>query len=414
MSAFPDMPDHFMEWLKKSNSANVTGSLAAGFSPRHQYGAYLNDLWLGAINKLEANKRVTIYQDVAFDITDNGGQLYVQLENHPVLTADAVVLATGIDHQAVPAGVDEALLQSKHYFGDPWKRNGVKDAAPIGDILIIGNGLTMVDTVIGLRENGFQQTIHTISPRGYRLMRWREEKEPAPLINWTEVIEADASLLNLFGVFNKHRKAANRLGQTFYPAFDALRPHLQKIWQQLSIQEQELFASRIRSHWGNIRHRLPVEMFDIIENLRAAGKLVTYSGKIATAKQLETGVDVTLDLGSEKRQIMVQRIINCTGPESSIEKSGNPLLSNLAKKGLIESPPNAVGINADADNYRIITTKQPRNVNIFALGGNLKGVLWESTAVPELRVQAQKLAEHILAHVRAWQNQNATVENLKF
>lgn len=410
MSAFPDIPDNFMQWLKKKASpAQQTDDLATGFSPRKFYGDYLNDLWLNAINNLGPNKKVTVYNNFTVDIVENGEVLYVQFENAPVLTVDAAILATGIDHQAVPAGLDETMLKSKQYYADPWKKNAVKNTNESGDVLVIGNGLTMVDTVIGLRENGFKNSIHTISPRGYRLMRWQDGKTPAASINWTEIVETDASLLNLFKIFNKHRKEALKNDWSILPVFDALRPHLQKIWQSFTLAEQQKFARFLRSHWGNIRHRLPVNMFDTIDAMRKEGKLITYSGKIGAIIQLENELDVALDLGEQQKRIRVQRIINCTGPESNISKSGNPLLNNLARKGLIGSPANAIGINTNVDNYRVINTSGQGKARLFAIGGNIKGMLWESTAVPELRLQTQKLARHILADIANWHKQEEQV-----
>ncbi len=37
---------------------------------------------------------------------------------------------------------------------------------------------------------------------------------------------------------------------------------------------------------------------------------------------------------------------------------------------------------------------------MFTLGSNLRGVLWESNAVPELRVQAQNLAGTIVSVIK--------------
>ena len=36
---------------------------------------------------------------------------------------------------------------------------------------------------------------------------------------------------------------------------------------------------------------------------------------------------------------------------------------------------------------------------LYTLGVNLRGKYWESTAVPELRVQAEKLAKQVLASI---------------
>ncbi len=62
---------------------------------------------------------------------------------------------------------------------------------------------------------------------------------------------------------------------------------------------------------------------------------------------------------------------------------------------MIEPDELQAGINADASTGRIIHDGRISN-NMFTLGSNLKGVLWESTAVPELRVQAERMASVLL------------------
>ena len=103
------------------------------------------------------------------------------------------------------------------------------------------------------------------------------------------------------------------------------------------------------------------------------------------------------------RQLTVQRIINCTGPETNITRSANELLSTLAHKGTICPGPFNLGINTDPDGC-IISADGRRKLNMFVVGGNLKGILWESTAVPELRHQAKKMALHILSEISAKRN----------
>ncbi len=55
-----------------------------------------------------------------------------------------------------------------------------------------------------------------------------------------------------------------------------------------------------------------------------------------------------------------------------------------------------LGIKTDATTFQLVNSEGKNHSNLFTLGSNLKGELWESTAVNELRVQAEKLAENIL------------------
>lgn len=397
MSALPDVPDHYVQWLlKQYPNCYSQESLAAEFSTRQQYGEYLNDLWNDTVSKSGYCNQIKVYNDAAEDITEDGDQLHIHLQSHWLLTVDIAIIATGNEQPGLPSGLDRSLQKSNYYFNDPWKKACIENIEPTGDILIIGNGLTMADTVIGLAENCVTQTIHTISPHGYRLKAWQETKISCPTINWNEVISHDASLLNLLKFFNHHRKIAVALNQSVYPLIDSLRPHGQKLWQAFSLKERQQFIKYLSAHWHSIRHRLPVQMHDVINCMQTKGQLITNSGYITSVKETGDRLAVTLNCNGVVTQLTVQRIINCTGPATDIGRSGNVLLANLAKSGLINAGPCGVGINADAERGAVITANRVQKANLFVIGSNLKGVLWESTAVPELRLQAQKLARHIL------------------
>src|SRR6266496_3394971 len=88
----------------------------------------------------------------------------VHLEDGSFLHANIVVLATGNTKPAELKIAHSSFPESKKYFSNPWTKECVSDLETTKDILIIGNGLTMIDTVLGLLENGFKHTIHTISP----------------------------------------------------------------------------------------------------------------------------------------------------------------------------------------------------------------------------------------------------------
>src|SRR5574343_528808 len=54
-----------------------------------------------------------------------------------------------------------------------------------------------------------------------------------------------------------------------------------------------------------------------------------------------------------------------------------------------------LGINTNTDTYQVKKADGSYHSNVFTLGGNLKGELWESTAVNELRIQTERLAEQL-------------------
>ena len=72
------------------------------------------------------------------------------------------------------------------------------------------------------------------------------------------------------------------------------------------------------------------------------------------------------------------------------------MLINLLASGLIDHDPLALGINATAAGEVLAHRGGPVGW-LYTLGAPLKGVLWECTAVPEIRNQASALATRLLA-----------------
>ena len=97
----------------------------------------------------------------------------------------------------------------------------------------------------------------------------------------------------------------------------------------------------------------------------------------------------------EEKQLAVGFVINCTGPECNYYKLKDPLVMNLLARGLIHADPLLLGL-AVAPNGALLNHLDEPSKYIFTLGSPQKGVLLETTAVPELRVQAKKLAEELI------------------
>jgi uncharacterized NAD(P)/FAD-binding protein YdhS len=403
MGAFPDKPGHFLQWLTETNNIphHEREQLAGEFSTRKIYGQYLSQLWRDELDKQGYNKRIWVYNDKAVNIIEKDDELQIITTKYPEITADIVILATGNDQPNFAAGLDLSLKTNPCYFGDPWKNHCIENVNPEDDILVIGNGLTMVDTVLGLVENGCKQTIHTISPHGYRLKPWRDAKEP--YVSEEGILDNTSDLTELVSIINKHRKLADKHGQSIYPVIDSLRPKIQNLWQSFTMDEKYQFLKKLSAFWDRVRHRLPTQMHNIIEDMRSDNKLVTHKGSVLSAMPKGDKIEVILNSEGATKPLTVQRIINCTGPESNITRSSNELLSTLAKNGTICPGPFNLGINTDPDGC-VISAIGLRKPNLFVVGGNLKGILWESTAVPELRHQAKKMALHILSEINAKRN----------
>jgi len=98
----------------------------------------------------------------------------------------------------------------------------------------------------------------------------------------------------------------------------------------------------------------------------------------------------------EVRQLRVDRVINCTGPDGDFRRVESPLVTDLLQQGLGRPDELLLGLDV-ADDGALLDGQGKPSSCLFALGPLRKGSLWESIAVPELRVQIAELAELLAA-----------------
>jgi uncharacterized NAD(P)/FAD-binding protein YdhS len=103
---------------------------------------------------------------------------------------------------------------------------------------------------------------------------------------------------------------------------------------------------------------------------------------------------VSVESNGKRRAIEAGAVINCTGPKENYVPSESTLFNNLFFRGLIQQDAMNMGIKA-APNFGVVDRDGNISEILFAIGSLLKGTLWESTAVPELRSQTFRLAEII-------------------
>jgi uncharacterized NAD(P)/FAD-binding protein YdhS len=87
-------------------------------------------------------------------------------------------------------------------------------------------------------------------------------------------------------------------------------------------------------------------------------------------------------------------VINCTRPSGNVAALGEPLLDSLLRQGLLTPCPLKLGISTGGG-YALLNREGSASETLFHVGPLLKADLWESTAVPELRVHASRLAVHL-------------------
>jgi len=399
MSAFASDPDHFLNWVMQQDHFRDKDRtlIANSFLPRYLYGEYLKDIWKDALKRAEGKKiQVDVISSSVKDLTLLNSSIDLDLKDKPRLSADYAIIASG-NHLPGNSNIKSSFCTSSaNYFQNPWDIRSVSGINSKEPVLIIGNGLTMVDTVIGLLENGFQGQIVSISPNGFNILPHRHNG-----LSYTKLVEEigdKTSLFELVNLFNKHMKLIREYGLSAEPLIDSLRPLTQTIWKRLTIAEKRIFMARLRHLWGVARHRIPLHIHDRLQQLRIEGRLHIVSGKLIDIVENEGNIMALFYDKKQKQsvQLAVSRVINCTGPETDLLKLDDNYLKNALLKGIISQDELKLGINADPDTFEALDSAGNIQSGLYVMGSNLKGVLWESTAVSELRVQAEKIAGDII------------------
>lgn len=397
MSAFPDQPDHFLDWISKTAEfAGIDRSiLAQTYLPRHLYGRYIEEIWKDAVQSAPAGIHIRVIHSLVNEMFKDGNEISFVLANGQCIRVNYCVIATGNNKPADPKIINNQFYSSKLYLRNPWKISTVLNLNRSLPVLILGNGLTMVDTVIGLQENGYNGTIHTLSPHGFTILphKYPDIVSPAILRDLKGII----SLPEIFKIVSNHIRKVSNLGFHAGVVADAMRPVTQEIWQNFSKEDKKTFISKLRYRWDSVRHRIPIHMFDRIEKLRSAGKLVQHAGNLVDIEESNNCVKVRFRIpGNENsKEFQFSAVINCTGPATDVFNSDNPLLKSCLANGTIQQDNLKLGILADPETFRIYNSCNERSENIYAIGSLLKGVLWESTAVKELREQAEIIASQL-------------------
>ncbi|AFY34815.1 Hydroxyacylglutathione hydrolase [Calothrix sp. PCC 7507] len=384
MSAYADEPNHFLNWLHSNGYQEVTAST---FVSRKVYGNYIQ----ATLNEAEANApawaRFERIFDEAIAIETTRHRTMVYLNSGETLYVQKAVLALGNLPAALPKPI---AAVANRYVKDAWSEEAIANLQPEDTILLVGTGLTMVDVMVALAQKGFRGKIHAVSRHGLTPLR-HQTTTPYPVFLDVETAPKTArELLHLV-------RQEVRLSQNWRAVIDAMRPITQQLWQALPFKEQKRFLRHVKAYWEVHRHRIAPEIAEVLDAAMQSSQLSYYGGRIQTCQQIENGVEVTIQERETQQNIVlrVNRIINCTGSNCNYRGSQHPLIASLEKQRLIR--PQALGMGIDtADNGAIIDADGNISELLYTLGTPRKGNLWETTAVPEIRVQAADLALELL------------------
>jgi uncharacterized NAD(P)/FAD-binding protein YdhS len=398
MSALPEDPGHFVAWRARQHPELMTEP--GVFAPRVEWGRYLEE----TVRRTFAHDEDVSLRHLRVRATgirrDDAG-LVVSTDDGQVVAGDAVVLATG-ERPPSTSWAPEALQRSAFFVPDPWAPGAVdvvrRDAAGPPDVLLVGTGLTMVDVVLSLTEPSQRpdRGIHAVSRSGELPERHSDEVQLAAI---PEIDDWGDRLEEYRRRAAAHIARVQRTTGDWRPAVDGLRTVVQALWQRLGDEDRTDFLREDASAWGRMRHRMPPGSADVISALEASGTLTRSAGEVTAAEPLTGGgLRVTLSDGSVRE---VGWVVNCTGTLTVVKPGSNPLVDDLLspRAGVALGRLSTAGLGLQTRSGRLVDSVGATNAPIWTLGSVRRGELYESTAIPEIRIQAAQVATAVLDEI---------------
>jgi len=229
MSAFPDKPDHFSNWLATRRDA-----AAHDFVERGLYGDYLSDVLEKAGCRSDGGLISITGEATAIERGADG--LMVRLADGRTVTAYQVVLAQGNLPPAQPAWLDSRVLLPGCYIDDPWAGDLAEHLPSEGTMVVLGSGLTAVDAALRLDAGGFRGRIMCLSRRGLKphhhlsgaIPLLGQRMTPAPVLS---------------RLVRELRARAAVIG--WHAAVDELRPVTQALWARMPMHTRSRFLRHL-------------------------------------------------------------------------------------------------------------------------------------------------------------------------
>jgi uncharacterized NAD(P)/FAD-binding protein YdhS len=366
------------------------------FLSRQEYGRYLLDTLADAEREaLQVARLSRVRAEVAAIRRQPAGRplRLILADGAGELQADTAILATGNAAARLPFDVPP----TGRVIADPWLPGALDavaaDAARGASVVVVGTGLTMIDLAVMLTGASPATTVHAVSRHGL-LPRTHPGTRPANRQLWLPVISRTTGPVRLTELLWQVRSTVSASPANWPAVMEALRPYVPGLWRRMPERDKRLFLRHVARYWEVHRHLIPPATASRITALRGTGQLRVHRGRVASVADENGRLRVLVADGADSVELSADWLINSTGTTADVGATASPLLRDLFDTGQARPDPVGLGIDADVRGSVVDAAGEASDV-LFALGPPLRGVWYETTAIPEIREQAAALARRI-------------------
>ncbi len=409
MGAFVDNPAHFYQWLQSTSQWRELhldfATMAIGpddFVPRMIYGAYLQHLFHSALERLKADghnieliaERVVAVERAGFNADVRTQGLSVVTHRNKRLPADALVMATG----NCPAFNNAAFHNQDFYkpdsanaiFSSPYCTAANQcDWKSLRDLVVIGSGLSMVDAVQFTIAQGFSGRFHIFSAHNLLPLPHLHMHTHCQLPVFRTTATSAVSLLRDLRAYIQSNMDQ---GIAWQDSINQVRTGNNLIWSNLPDRERKRLRKCL-PWWNILRHRIPANVGQQLDRLTMEGRLYLHKAKIKRIDAVASGIQLTLEnkkkppLNEQHQTIKIRadKAVICAGYLPGFQR-----VQYLCTGLLNDENELRMELGKPGQDFLLAA-----DYEIYGIGPALGGVLFETTAIQEIRQQAQQIAQAI-------------------
>jgi uncharacterized NAD(P)/FAD-binding protein YdhS len=374
---FSEDPLHFARWAIEHIDDPQAKTSAGYFYRRNDFGTYMSQLVTHELGGRTLNR----IQGEAQGISGSDGQWRVLLKSGESIHAKAIILATGNATPIWPCPMHvEQTSSHLTMTKNPWPGDYLRQIPAKDHVLLIGGGLTALDAINGLVEQGHQGQVTVISPRALfppSQAPWTRTKQP----QWPNPI-TPARLVR----FMRQYLPSTPTDQSEWQcAWEELRPDLNQIWQGFNAHQRRILMKRFGWLWNLYRFRSSPQTIAAYHQLRDHQQIEFRCGRAKEIVVRDRVIHVILNDGEV---VGGQHLINCTGVARDLlldQLTRDAIASPDALKSSIAINPQLAVLDARGKPYQ----------SLWMIGPATMGSLGDVIAASAIAKQAEQLAKAI-------------------
>lgn len=143
--------------------------------------------------------------------------------------------------------------------------------------MILGTGLSAVDMLHSLHTRCFKDKITMISRRGKLPKVHKLPKKPHQMPN---ILDLPRTALGIYQKLHQAIERSDLEERDWRGVIDSVRPITNLLWERFPMNEKRWFLLNFLSWWNVLRHRMPQELFDLVNGLQSSSQLQLMPGHV--------------------------------------------------------------------------------------------------------------------------------------